>query len=162
MRDLQTARETQVNYKTAKASIWKTVQSDTNRYLEMFFNNWFNHNWTRSLDEMKKERKPYKARKKPTPEEVKAQRKADANLRGIALMNMFLSDGETRLKDATGKQVRQELGWFQVIAKYVKPNEIVGRKLTAAQLFNLREQTSDITKPPTGIKQQPDGNEARP
>jgi hypothetical protein len=149
MRDLKVARETEVNYKTAKADIWRQVQTDKERYLEMFFSNWFNNNWARPLNEFR-EPKPYQARKKPTPEELKAQRKADANLRGNALMNMFLSDGETRLKDATGKQIRQELGWFQVIAKYVKPNEIVGRKLTAQQVANLREQTNDITKPPRG------------
>jgi hypothetical protein len=59
---------------------------------------------------------------------------------GLALMNMFLSDGETRLKDATGRQVREEAGWLQLIAKHVRPNEIVGRKLTAEQLFNLKIQ----------------------
>lgn len=145
MRDLRKSRDGGVNYKTAKAQLRKTVDGDKDRYLTMFFNNWFNNNWARKPIEEHSPRsrvRPYKPRPKPTAEEVRAQRKADANLRGIALMNMFLSDGETRLKDATGAQVKRECGWFQLIAKHVKPNEVVGRKLTAEQLFNLKEQSS--------------------
>jgi len=32
------------------------------------------------------------------------------------------------------------LGWLKLLCKWVKPKEIVGRKLTAEQLGNLREQ----------------------
>lgn len=135
MRDLMTAKNTGENYKSAKDELWETVITDKERYLTMFFNNWFNNNWARG------EIKPYKPRQKPTPTQVKERRKADANLRGIALMNMFLSDGETRLKDATGQQVRNETGWLQLIAKHVKPHEIVGKKLTAEQLSNLKIQS---------------------
>jgi len=60
----------------------------------------------------------------------------------MALMNMLLSDGKTRLKDATGEQVRREAGWLMLVAKHVKPHQIVGRVLTAEQLANLREQAS--------------------
>jgi hypothetical protein len=137
---LKRAREREANYETAKAEIWETVTANKDKYLEMFFHNWFNLNWTRPLESIARSFE-YKAKPKPSPEKIKEQRKLDANLRGITLMNMFLSDGETRLKDATGKQVRQEAGWLQNIAKHVKPNEIVGRKLTAVQIFNLREQT---------------------
>ena len=136
MRDLMTAKHTGENYKTAKDGLWETVASDKDHYLTMFFNNWFNNNWARS-DNIK----PYKPRQKPTPTQVRERRKADANLRGLALMNMFLSDGETRVKDATGQQIRNETGWFQLIAKHVKPHEIVGKKLTAEQLSNLKTQS---------------------
>lgn len=154
MQNLTAAKDRDENYKTAKADLWRQVSSEKDRYFEMFFNNWFNNNWAKTRS------RRYKPRKKLTPEGLRAQRKEDTNLRGIALMNTFLSDGETRLKDATGAQVRQELGWFQVIAKHVKPNEIVGRKLTAEQLYNLKVQTSDITKPP---RNRPDNrDEARP
>lgn len=148
-RDLLQGRENGTNYQTLKTALWRAVKSDPDRHLEMFFANWFNHNWARPLEALVGSRRaPRAAKAPPTVAELKAKRKDDANLRGLALMNIFLSDGETRLKDATGKQVRQELGWFQVIAKHVKPNEIVGRKLTAQQLFNLREQTDDIALPP--------------
>jgi len=136
LRDLITAKNTGSNYKDAKEECWAKVLVDKDRHLEMFFNNWFNNNWVRETT-----LKPYKPRDKQTPEQLKERRKADANLRGIALMNMFLSDGETRLKDATGAQVREESGWLQLIAKHVRPNEIVGRKLTAEQLFNLKIQS---------------------
>jgi hypothetical protein len=139
LRDLITAKNTGDNYKTAKDALWKIVCEDRERYLEMFFHNWFNVNWAREI-------KPYKPRRKPTATQVKERRKADANLRGIALMNMFLSDGETRLKDATGQQVRNETGWLQLVCKHVKPHEIVGRKLTAQQLFNLKEQATPKDK----------------
>ena len=132
-RDLFRGRDTGVNYQTLKAQLRDVVNEDKDRYLTMFFNNWFNHNWSRPIPEESRQQKrpaPYKPRPKPTADELREQRKADANLRGIALMNMFLSDGETRLKDATGAQIRQEIGWLQLIAKYVKPKEIVGRKLT--------------------------------
>jgi hypothetical protein len=135
-RDLFTAKNTGENYKDAKENLWNMVQADSPRYLEMFFNNWFNNNWARG-----EVVKPYKPRKPQTPAQVKERRKSDANLRGLALMNMFLSDGETRLKDATGRQVRAETGWLQLIAKHVKPNEIVGKKLTAEQLANLKIQS---------------------
>lgn len=136
LRDLITAKNTGDNYKTAKEAVWEIVCQDKERYLEMFFHNWFNANWTREI-------KPYKPRLKSTAAQIKERRKSDANLRGLALMNMFLSDGETRLKDATGQQIRNELGWFQLIAKYVKPHEIVGKKLTAEQLYNLKTQAED-------------------
>lgn len=136
IRDLVSAKNSGQNYKTAKDEIWETILLDKERYLTMFFNNWFNNNWART-----EITKTYKPRTKPTPAQVKERRKSDANMRGLALMNMFLSDGETRLKDATGQQIRNEFGWMQLIAKYVKPNEIVGKKLTAQQLFNLKEQS---------------------
>lgn len=140
MRDLITAKNTGDNYKSTKDELWRMVFADKDRYLEMFFHNWFNANWSRS------EIKPYKPKSKPTPAQTKERRKADANLRGIALMNMFLSDGETRLKDATGHQIRNECGWLQLIAKHVKPNQIVGRVLTAQQLFNLKTQAAPTKK----------------
>jgi len=136
LRDLITAKNTGSNYKDAKEECWAKVLVDKDRHLEMFFNNWFNANWTRDTTV-----KPYKPRNKPGPQQEKERRKSDANLRGLALMNMFLSDGETRLKDATGAQIRQEFGWLQLVAKHVKPNEIVGRKLTAQQLYNLKIQS---------------------
>jgi hypothetical protein len=135
LRDLIDMKKRDQNYKTAKEELWATVKADKEHYLEMFFHNWFNANWAREITI-----KPYKPIDRPTSEKVKERRKADANLRGIALMNMFLSDGETRLKDATGAQIRLEHGWLGLIAKHVKPNEIVGRKLTAQQLYNLRIQ----------------------
>jgi hypothetical protein len=136
LRDLVTAKNTGDNYKSAKDALWLIVSEDKDRYLEMFFHNWFNANWSREIHI-----KPYKPQSKPNPAQVRERRKADANLRGLALMNGFLSDGETRVKDATGAQIRQESGWFQLIAKHVKPNEIVGKKLTAEQLFNLKIQS---------------------
>lgn len=139
MRDLIDAKKAETNYKTAKDELWETVKSDRDRYLKMFFHNWFNHNWSKAI-------KPYKPRSKATAEQVKEQRKADTNLRAMALMNTFLSDGETRLKDATGQQVRNEAGWLQLICKFVKPHEIVGRKLTAQQLYNLKIQAEPKTK----------------
>ncbi len=141
---LRRGRDQGTNYQTLKAELWRTVEADPDKYLQMFFHNWFNNNWARPIDETNKRRlkpKPYRPKKQQTPEEIREQRKRDANLRGIALMNVFLSDGETRIKDATGAQIRQESGWFQLIAKRVKPNEIVGKKLTAEQLFNLKVQS---------------------
>lgn len=141
MRDLITAKNTGENYKTAKDALWEIVTADQERHLKMFFHNWFNHNWAKDHSV-----RPYQRRDKPTPEQTKKRRSADSNLRGIALMNMFLSDGETRLKDATGYQIRNEIGWFQLIAKHVKPNEIVGKKLTAQQLYNLKIQSEPKNK----------------
>lgn len=146
---LHIGRDRGTNYQTLKADLWRTVEADAEKYLQMFFHNWFNNNWSKPIDlEAKKHQsrrnkpyKPYQAKKPVTPEELREQRKRDANLRGIALMNVFLSDGETRIKDATGTQIRQETGWLQLIAKHVKPNEIVGKKLTAEQLFNLKIQS---------------------
>ena len=158
MRDLRKSRDNGVNYKTAKATLRKIVDEDPERYLTMFFNNWFNNNWARKPVEESAPRRAtaqpaaYKPRPKPTASELREQRKADANLRGLALMNMFLSDGETRLKDATGKQVRQESGWLILIAKHVKPTEIVGRKLTAEQLSNLKEQGLPFGKRVAGVE----------
>lgn len=145
LRDLVRGRDREENYKTVKDSIWQEIKADPDRYLKMFFNNWFNNNWARQPIEFKK-RAPYQPKKPLSPEQLKEQRKHDANLRGIALMNVFLSDGETRLKDATGQQIRNEIGWMQLIAKHVKPNEIVGKKLTAQQLFNLKEQSTPKQK----------------
>jgi hypothetical protein len=141
--DLLEARENGVNYQTAKAELWQAVWSDQERHLRMFFNNWFNSNWARQINETNGAPKPPKSykRRKPTAQEQRERRKRDANNRGVTLMNMFLSDGETRLKDATGAQVRGEFGWLKLIAKFVKPTEIVGKKLTAQQLFNLKEQS---------------------
>lgn len=139
--DLVRAKDAGDNYKSVKDELWATVLTDKDRYLTMFFANWFNNNWARDTAI-----KPYKERAKPTPQELKQRRKSDSNLRGIALMNMFLSDGETRLKDATGAQIKLEGGWFLLIAKHVKPTEIVGRKLTAQQLFNLRIQAEPNDK----------------
>lgn len=141
---LRSGRDQGTNYQTVKAELWEAVEAEPERYLKMFFHNWFNNNWARPVDEtdrLRRKPKPYQPRKKQTPEEIREQRKRDANLRGIALMNVFLSDGETRIKDATGTQIRAEGGWFQLIAKHVKPNEIVGKKLTAEQLFNLKVQS---------------------
>ncbi len=145
---LRSGRDSGANYQTLKAELWETVEAEPERYLKMFFHNWFNNNWSRPVDETKRSSKPkpYKPRKKQTPEETREQRRRDANLRGIALMNVFLSDGETRIKDATGTQIRTEGGWFQLIAKHVKPNEIVGKKLTAGQLFNLKVQSEPDEK----------------
>ncbi len=140
--NLRRGRDQGTNYQTLKAQLWKIVDDDPEKYLQMFFHNWFNNNWSKPVDEtIKREPKPYRPKKQLTPEQIREQRKRDANLRGIALMNVFLSDGETRIKDATGAQIRQENGWFQLIAKHVKPNEIVGKKLTAEQLFNLKIQS---------------------
>lgn len=135
LRDLLTAKNADENYQTAKQRLWEVVTADAERHLTMFFHNWFNHHWTKEHPPMK----PYSPRARTT-EQVKERRKADANLRGLQLMNMFLLDGETRLKDATGKQIRTEAGWLQLIAKHVKPHETVGRVLTAQQLFNLKIQ----------------------
>ncbi len=141
MLELKRARESEANYQTVKNELWELVKADHKRYLEMFFHNWFNNNWTKPIESLARSQKPYKPQQKPTAQQIKDRRKRDANMRGITLMNTFLSDGETRLKDATGAQVRQEVGWLQLIAKHVKPNEIVGKKLTAEQLFNLKIQS---------------------
>ncbi len=146
---LRRGRHQGTNYQTLKAELWKTIEANPDKYLQMFFHNWFNNNWARPVDETKKptrKPKPYLPRKQLTGEQLREQRKRDANLRGIALMNVFLSDGETRIKDATGTQIRTETGWFQLIAKQVKPNEIVGKKLTAEQLFNLKVQSEPAEK----------------
>src|SRR5262245_29282235 len=100
--DLITAKNTGENYKTAKDELWEIIACDSDRYLKMFFHNWFNHNWSKEHSIQ-----PYKPRE-ISPEKIKERRKADANLRGLALMNSFLSDGETRIKDATGQQIRNE------------------------------------------------------
>lgn len=142
--ELRRAREREINYRTAKEELWGIVKSNSDKYLEMFFHNWFNNNWTKPIEELA--RSQYKPRPKPSTDQTKQRRMRDANLRGIALMNMFLSDGETRLKDATGAQIRQEVGWLTLIAKWVKPNEIVGHKLTAEQLFNLKQQSAPARK----------------
>jgi hypothetical protein len=132
LRGLVADRDAGLPYTDAKAAAWRHVSEDKDRYLDMFFQNWFNANWSR---------KQY-TRREPPPKgnELAKQRRQDAQRMGIALMNTFLSDGETRLKDATGRQVRAEAGWLSRIAKFVKPNEIVGKKLTAEQIANLKKQ----------------------
>jgi hypothetical protein len=139
--ELITAKEQGDNYKSVKDEMWKKILKDQDRYLQMFFANWFNNHWSRDT-----KIKEYKPKTKLTPEQIKERRKSDANLRGIALMNMFLSDGETRVKEATGAQIRLEHGWLGLIAKHVKPTEVVGRVLTAQQLYNLRVQAEPPVK----------------
>lgn len=143
LRELVRLRNGDVNYKTAKEDLWRRVSQDPDTYLAMFFHNWFNHNWVRDKNSKafpaSAPARPYKQRKE-TIAESRERRKQDANLRGIQLLNCFLPDGETRLKDATGAQVRMVGGWFRLIAKHVKPNEIVGRTLTAEQITNLWTQ----------------------
>jgi hypothetical protein len=143
LRRLVQLRNGDVNYKTAKDDLWKLVATDPDTYLEMFFHNWFNHNWTRDQNAKafpaSAPARPY-TRRKETLSEMRERRKQDANLRGVQLLNGFLPDGETRLKDATGAQIRTVGGWFSLIAKHVKPNEVVGRKLTAEQITNLWTQ----------------------
>ena len=147
LRKLYRLRNQDVNYMTAKRQVREDVDKLPEKALDMFFNNWFNNHWSREESPVQKARleraksKPYQPRPTLTPEEQKAQRKKDANLFGITLLNNFLPDGETRLKDATHAQLRKYGGFFLLIAKHVKGSETVGRKLTAEQVANLWTQS---------------------
>lgn len=55
------------------------------------------------------------------------------------LMDHALSDG-TLLRFATFGQCAREGNWLSNIAKHGKPNEVVGKKLTEADLQNLHQR----------------------
>lgn len=55
------------------------------------------------------------------------------------LMDHLLSDG-TPLRFGTFGQAARDGGWLADIAKLGKPNEIIGKKLTEAELQNIRQR----------------------
>ena len=55
------------------------------------------------------------------------------------LMDHALSDG-TLLRFGTFGQAGRDGGWLTDIAKLGKPNEIIGKKLTEAELQNIRQR----------------------
>lgn len=55
------------------------------------------------------------------------------------LMDHQLSDG-TALRFGTFGQAARDGGWLADIAKLGKPNEIIGKKLTEAELQNIRQR----------------------
>lgn len=57
------------------------------------------------------------------------------------LMEFTLSDG-TQLRHATFGQCREEGSWLASIGKLGKTNEIVGKKLTEADLLSLKQRHS--------------------
>ena len=143
MQKLVRAKERGENYQSAKAALWADVEADPEKYLKMFFANWFNNNWTREIPERIKRKveptyKPYKPRpQSQTGATTKEERIGAANRLGLALMNSYLPDGETRLKDATGSQLKKCAGFFGFLANHVKGSQIAGRVLTAEQIANL-------------------------
>lgn len=55
------------------------------------------------------------------------------------LMDHLLSDG-TPLRIGTFGQAARDGGWLSDIGKLGKPNEIIGKKLTEAELKNIRQR----------------------
>ena len=148
LRKLHAARNRDENYQSAKSDLWAIVCDDPERHLKMFFANWFNNNWSRKEPpEYAKPKaptiKPYAPRPQKSEADLKAERAVATNRLGMALMNGYLPDGETRLKDATGAQLKKCSGFFALLAKHVRPNQVTGRVLTAEQIANLwnREHT---------------------
>lgn len=85
-------------------------------------------------------RKPYA--RESSPDRAAQQRAHIDNLKArivdYCLMEHLLSDGQTRLGDATREQVAKENGWMSKIVQKLKPGEIVGKALTEKQLQEMR------------------------
>lgn len=119
-----------------------------------FFDYWFDNNINRVLivreptgaitvkartsrGEVKQLRTP----RQPSPEVREqrarmAKRLADKVSR-VVLMDLVMSTGK-KIRDCTFAELRREGGWFLAISKLGRPNEIVGKKLTETDLFNVR------------------------
>lgn len=60
-----------------------------------------------------------------------------ARLRAVILLDLTLPDGK-KLREATGAECTRAGGFFAAVAKSIKPTEVVDRKLTEADLQNIR------------------------
>lgn len=82
--------------------------------------------------EQRAERRDYRRREVAEAHELKEKIKT-------VLMDFVLSSGK-QLRDATFGECRTEGGWLLEISKRGKANEIVGRKLTEADLKSLHKR----------------------
>ena len=121
----------------AQVQMWEVIKSDEACF-QLLFDNWFIANW------------PFYIREEVGPEQVvvtrllrqkprRQQRLAKASI-SVVLLNLPLPDG-TRLQDATFAQCKRAGGWFLLIAKHGKSNQLVRNKLSETDLANLWKRT---------------------
>lgn len=136
----------------AKEFLWSSMK-DNKDIFRLLFDNWFNVNWRRYEPQVK-EVVTKKGKKRIVGRSVtivrlipkqhqqsKEKRKIIAqkiiqNAAPTILMNLPMPNGKP-LKDCTGNECSKFGGWFGLIAKAIKPKEIVGKHLTETDLQNL-------------------------
>lgn len=128
-------------------TVWEIIKNEK-RYLPVIFDYWFANNYRRffveeveqystAIMEIKQNRKST-GTNNPSRDEIDAVKQ---KVRPV-LMDLMLSNNK-QLKTATFGECAQEGGWFREIAKQGRPMEIVGKKLTENDLWNLKKR---ITK----------------
>ncbi|MBS9476190.1 hypothetical protein [Ancylobacter radicis] len=66
-----------------------------------------------------------------------AYERMKADLRAVVLLNLVLPNGKA-LRDATGAECAQAGGFFEAVGRAIKPQQVVDRHLTEADLQNIR------------------------
>lgn len=84
-----------------------------------------------SVELVRRTREEAKARTSKAFEEMKAK------VRGIILLDLVLPNGKA-LRDATGAECAKAGGFFEAVAKAIKPTQVVDRHLSEADLQNIR------------------------
>ena len=68
-----------------------------------------------------------------------AYERMKCDLRAVVLLNLVLPDGKS-LRDATGAECTQAGGFFAAVGRALKPQQVVDRHLTEADLRNIRSR----------------------
>jgi hypothetical protein len=134
----------------ARNDLRKALTSDE---VDLLFDNWLNANFDRiEVHEIKPGSlvATVRARRSVDPDQ---QRRMDVIARRVAtrvkdnlfedfaerIWNTALPNGIV-LRDATGKDLAHATGWYAEIGKRLKPRELVRKKFTTRQLFELSQR----------------------
>lgn len=124
-----------------EATLWEVVINERGYWRPIFdywFANTFRHFFVEELSEHSVTVQERRSTRVIGSENRAAVNNTKTQLRSI-LMDHVLSNGK-RLREATFGECGAEGGWLQAIAKCGKANEIVGKKLTEADLHNLQKR----------------------
>ena len=145
--------EPDVSEASAKQQMWEQVK-DSQGIFRLLYDNWFNANWFRYEPEVKEIitevpgkppligksvtviRKRQGATRETTFKRKVVAKKLIMEKSGVILMNLPMPNGKL-LRDCTFAESSKFGGWFVTIAKYGKPTEKIGKKLTETDLQNL-------------------------
>lgn len=125
----------------AREQLWSQLQTDSEQFFRLLFDNWFETNWPRyraivsygAVALMKDEnRKTRKAKRR----ERKLIKRAVETVTQLVLMNLKMPNGKL-LRDCTGADCSRFGGWCLDIAKRIGATEKVGKHLTETDLQNL-------------------------
>lgn len=140
LKDIKLA-DPEISEAEAKEQLWKELQRDAKRYFRLLFDNWFNTNWPQYRTEVKDGSIAIlrEFRRKKSGGAAKRKIVAKRIIEKVApmvLMSLPMPNGKM-LRDCTGSECSRFGGWFASIAKAIRPNEKVGKKLTEIDLQNL-------------------------